>query len=1269
MKSFDHNLRIRVLSDKANRWAVLALVAIIYYVAARLGLLLAFESTNASPIWPPSGIAFAAVLLLGWRIWPAITLAAFVANFAVFSANHVAASATTAVASLAIAIGNTLEAIVGAYLLRAFIRSGNLFDQPSHVFKFSITVILMCVVSAVIGTQTLMFGELAPAAARATIILNWWLGDVGGALVVMPLLLCWLTPPGQVKPRPMRLEVAASLAGLLVIAALVFSGRFFSLHVERLLLVLCFFCEAWAAYRFGRRGVTLASLLFAMAAVLGTVKGVGPFTAGPLNDSLILLVGFIALSSVSGLVLAADLAERDGLQENSQTGWRELTSSWLALLGALSLTVLAWHLMSSDTERRAADQFHQSAAETQLLITKRLIDVESILRGAQGLFAASDSVNRDEWSAYIARLKIGERFPGILGVGYAPVIGGDVTDAFVAEMNATGFKSFKVWPQPEQKVSTPILYIEPANEYNLRAVGFNMFSESSRRAAMSLARDSGNPVVSGNVILVQDTDTNVTNVHKGVLMYLPVYRNGMSHTTLAERRAALAGYVLSAFRVGELVEGAVGHSAATLRLDVFDGIDDTAPLMYSSRASFVAAKHRDRALLTETLPAEVGQRMWTLRFTALPEFERIVDRQKAQLVLIAGSVISLLLFTLMRSLALTTERALRMADEMNAALRNSEQKLRLLIDGATDYAIFMLDPHGLVMSWNSGAEHIKGYREEEIVGEHFSRFYSPDDIARDHPNTVLKTASTAGNFHEEGWRVRKDGSLFWADVSITALHDRDGKLSGFSKVTRDLSARKTAEEALSAMSQRLGLATQAAGIGIWDWDLPTDVLTWDDQLYAMYQTSRDSGAITYESWGKLVIPEDLTRIEKELEAALKDSTRYESEFRVVLPDGEIHTISAIIVIIRNEKGEPQNIVGVNWDITDMRRTQNALRASEERFRSALEYAPIGMAVVSLEGAWLEVNRAICDMLGYEKQKLMEMTFQDVTHPDDLEVDLSKLRDLVDGRIHSYQIEKRYISKSGNTVWVMLTVSLVKDRAQQPLYFISQIEDISDRKQKDLQIRVALAEKEMLLKEVYHRVKNNLQVVISLFNLQINSLSDEVARTALRESADRVRAMALVHEKLYASSNLASLPIAEYVTGLCRQIEASNAMGQRSISIRCDIDPIELGMDMAIPLGLLLNELISNCMKHAFRADQSGQIGVSVKRLDEFSAELSVMDDGVGLPPNFDPERIQSLGIKLSFALSRQLGGIIRFEKIARGTRVLVAFRLPAAKTSESHLAT
>jgi PAS domain S-box-containing protein len=257
-------------------------------------------------------------------------------------------------------------------------------------------------------------------------------------------------------------------------------------------------------------------------------------------------------------------------------------------------------------------------------------------------------------------------------------------------------------------------------------------------------------------------------------------------------------------------------------------------------------------------------------------------------------------------------------------LRRSEERFRLLVEGVKDYAIFMLDAEGHITTWNEGAKRIKGYESQEIVGRHFASFYTDEDVERGHHEEELRLVEEQGCFEEEGWRVRKDGSRFWASVLITALRDGEGNLRGFSKVVRDVTERKKAEE--------------------------------------------------------------------------------------------------------------------------------ALRESEERFRSTFEEASIGMAVNNLDGRFLLVNRSLCEMLGYSEDELLATTFQAITYPVDLEVDLGHVRWMLDGEVDSFQMEKRYFHAEGHVVWVSLDGSVVRDQEGDPLYLIGQIQDITERKRTDEALR-------------------------------------------------------------------------------------------------------------------------------------------------------------------------------------------------------------------------
>jgi diguanylate cyclase (GGDEF)-like protein/PAS domain S-box-containing protein len=269
-------------------------------------------------------------------------------------------------------------------------------------------------------------------------------------------------------------------------------------------------------------------------------------------------------------------------------------------------------------------------------------------------------------------------------------------------------------------------------------------------------------------------------------------------------------------------------------------------------------------------------------------------------------------------------------------LRQSEEKFRLLVQEVKDYAIFMLDPEGRVVTWNEGAQRIKGFRADEIVGQHFSRFYTPEAVATGHPAFELRVATDQGRFEEEGWRVHKDGSRFWANVVITALRDEGGHLRGFGKVTRDITARKQAESNLRLLSERLSLATGVAKVGVWEWDLATDTLTWDDTMFEIYGLP-SVVPMPYKKWSAAVHPDDLPDSEARLRRAIDERGGATLEFRILRTDGSLRNVSAICRVVFDEPTNVTRLIGVNTDVTERTNTETALRESEARMAKSAQH--------------------------------------------------------------------------------------------------------------------------------------------------------------------------------------------------------------------------------------------------------------------------------------------------------------------------------------------
>jgi len=245
-----------------SRWVIGILsVALLYYFGATLGLRLAFEKTNASPVWPSSGIALAAVLLLGYRIWPGIALGAFLANVVGFLANQAASASTVLVVSAVISIGNTLEAMAGAFLLQRWVGAGNPFYRTQDGFTFTAVAFLACCVSPSVGTTSVSLAGIAPPAAYGAVWFTWWLGDTMGALLVTPLLLTWGGAPQTRSSVSRRVEAGLLFVSLLVASWVGFGGRLPGTEAQYPLAFLPIPWLVWAAFRFGPRGAASAAIL------------------------------------------------------------------------------------------------------------------------------------------------------------------------------------------------------------------------------------------------------------------------------------------------------------------------------------------------------------------------------------------------------------------------------------------------------------------------------------------------------------------------------------------------------------------------------------------------------------------------------------------------------------------------------------------------------------------------------------------------------------------------------------------------------------------------------------------------------------------------------------------------------------------------------------------------------------------------------------------------------------------------------------------------
>jgi|ERR1700676_4663262 len=294
-------------SDALKNVATVAGLAVVYFVAGKLGLQLAYVHASATAVWPCTGIAIAALLVFGYRVWPGILIGAFVVNVT---------TAGSVETSIGISAGNTLEAVVGCYLVSRFAHGKEAFVRAQDIFKFALLAgMVATAVSATIGVATLAVGGFADWAAFGSIWCTWWLGDAIGAVLVTPLLLLWWENPRLIWTRDQITELAFLFMGLFSTGWVVFGEPFHSELKNYPLEYLCIPFLVWAAYRFGRRKAATALCALAVIATWGTLHGFGPFARESRNTSLLLLQAFMGIMAITTMALAAEVSEHRRAQE------------------------------------------------------------------------------------------------------------------------------------------------------------------------------------------------------------------------------------------------------------------------------------------------------------------------------------------------------------------------------------------------------------------------------------------------------------------------------------------------------------------------------------------------------------------------------------------------------------------------------------------------------------------------------------------------------------------------------------------------------------------------------------------------------------------------------------------------------------------------------------------------------------------------------------------------------------------------------------------
>ncbi len=343
---------------------------------------------------------------------------------------------------------------------------------------------------------------------------------------------------------------------------------------------------------------------------------------------------------------------------------------------------------------------------------------------------------------------------------------------------------------------------------------------------------------------------------------------------------------------------------------------------------------------------------------------------------------------------------------------------------------------------------------------------------------------------------------------------------------------------------------------------------------------------------------------------------------------------------------------------NLKQSEGALRGERDKAQKYLDIAAVMIVAIDAKGEVLLINKKGCAVLGYKEWEIVGKNWFDNFLPERLRDKVKAVsQKLMIGEIEPAKyFENPILIKNGQERIIAWHNTVLRDEAGKIIGHLSSGDDITERKLAEEKIKASLKEKEVLLGEIHHRVKNNMQVIISLLRLQAASVKDKKYSDLLKESQNRIQSMALIHEKLYRSEDFARVDFDGYVKGLARELFRSYGVDQSKIALKTEVVGVLLGLDNAIPCALIMNELVSNSLKYAFPEERKGEIEIAIHSTNGQDVELRVGDNGIGLPADLDFRNTESLGLHLVTILAEdQLGGNIELDRTG-GTEFHIRFK-------------
>lgn len=864
-------------------------------------------------------------------------------------------------------------------------------------------------------------------------------------------------------------------------------------------------------------------------------------------------------------------------------------------IGTLAAVFLSAH-SAKNTLAMAKSEFQSLTQISVQTLEDRMRTYLQSLNGAGAFLNSSDHVTVVDFDRYVETLDIERFLPGISGIGFIEPISPSEQQSFLNKMWVIGHGNFAIHPQtdrPERFVINRISPLEP----NKEALGLDITFEEGRRSAAETARDTRTPQLTPRIMLVQDQSKK-----PGFLLLRPLYwEEGAVHGPHWPEHG-FRGWVYAPFTGKELMKDLMANEGRAFYFQVFDGkTTDPGKLIYASEGD---PSYESDHTFTYEIP--LYGRAWTIVFRSTAQFDGIFHNLISVAILVLGVLLTAMILFSVRNLGQRNQALSQLADIRSREVSAREQENRSVVENAVT-VVLILDNDDNILFANQAAQNCFEYTADEIHALKFDALVrAMQEAAEDHNATGMT----------------KSGRQLVLDLQRNEWMTADGA-TRTTAIIRDLTKELAAQYEVKKTKISYDYALNGSRIGVFDVDLrnnTSDVSsTWRDLM----GIENDPDIDTQGEFLNRIHPDDLAIIfEADARCIRGETERSTSEFRVSFPDDVWRWMrSDAVVVERDTDGNATRLIGTQTDVTDLRHARNALEANEKQFRQVISAAPIGMALMQEDGRFTVVNEALCALLGWDEQSIIEnFTMADILPGDVAETLFKDLGEMVEmGLGVTYTAEHQLLHKDGEERWGLMNISWTFDKNLGGNVFIAQINDITDKKKIDKVKNEFVATVSHELRTPLTSIKGALALISASPQEGVSPSNKRLIEIAVLNT-DRLTSIVndiLDLEKIASGKvdfNFYPEDMRDLITQSVDELAPFAMTHDNTLVVDVPQTPLWVLADYSRTKQVLFN-LVSNACKYSTKGTQ---VLIKAEELDGV-AIVYVQNEGQGIPESFRPK--------------------------------------------------